>query len=44
VSLQDIADLVDKRLPAEAPAPQLPRLHHAAVLFAMRSLCTDGTR
>ena len=44
VSLQDIADLVDKRLSTEAPARQLPRLHHAAALFAMRSLCTEATR
>lgn len=44
VSLQDIADLVDKRLSTEAPARQLPRLHRAAALFAMRSLCTETTR
>ena len=43
-SLQEIADLVDKRLSAEVPARQLPRLHHAAALFAMRSLCAEATR
>jgi hypothetical protein len=42
VSLQDIAELVDKRLSTEAPARQLPLLYHAAALFAMRSLCTEA--
>jgi chorismate mutase len=39
MSLGDVADLVDKRLAAEVSARHLPRLHRAAALFAMRSLC-----
>lgn len=39
VSPEDLAGMVDKRLPAVVSERQLPRLHRAAVLFAMRSLC-----
>ena len=44
MSQADVADLVDKRLAAEVSARQLPRLHRAAALFAMRSLCTEARR
>jgi chorismate mutase len=44
VSFGDVADLVDRQLSAEVSARQLPRLHRAAALFAMRSLCTESTR
>jgi chorismate mutase len=44
VSPGDVADLVDERLATEASARQLPRLHRAAALFAMRSLCTESAR
>jgi chorismate mutase len=39
VSFGDVGDLVDERLATEASARQLPRLHRAAALFAMRTLC-----
>ena len=38
----DIADVVDKRLFSTMPARQLPRLHHAAAVFAMRFLYTEA--
>jgi chorismate mutase len=44
VSFGDVADLVDERLATEASARQLPRLHRAAALFAMRSLCAEAPR
>ena len=40
MSQEDVAGLLDQRLAAEVSARQLPRLHRAAALFAMRSLCT----
>ena len=42
VSLEDVAALIDKRLSAEVSVRQLPRLHRAAALFAMRSLCAEA--
>jgi chorismate mutase len=44
MSQGDVANLLDKRLAAEVSARQLPRLHRAAALFAMRSLCTEARR
>jgi hypothetical protein len=44
VSFGAVADLVDERLATEASARQLPRLHRAAALFAMRSLCAEAPR
>jgi chorismate mutase len=40
MSQEDVAGLLGKRLATEVSARQLPRLHRAAALFAMRSLCT----
>jgi hypothetical protein len=44
VSFRDVGDLVDERLATEASARQLPRLHRAAALFALRSLCAEAPR
>jgi chorismate mutase len=44
VSREHLADLADKRLATAVSERQLPRLHRAAALFAMRSLCiVDST-
>jgi hypothetical protein len=39
MSQEHVAGLVEMRLAAEVSPRQLPLLHRAAALFAMRSLC-----